>query len=486
MNFKEQLFKKIINNIKIINILSVLSFTILYFLLLRFWFDFSKVTDIDQRIALDINNFRAKQSEIIINLEGEFTSFEEKPSNKNLGKWHNFRGPFSDNISYETIPLISNLNAENLPYLWEVSLGEGYAGAAVANGSVYIIDYNKAEKKEMLRCFSFYDGKEIWRRSYNIDIKRNHGITRTVPAVNDKYAVSLGAKCHVLCVDAITGDYKWGIDLAKRYNTKVPLWYAGQCPLIYENMAIIAPGGDALIIGVNLEDGDIVFETPNTSKYEMSHASVIPMQFAGRKVFVYTPIGGIVAVSAEKEDYGKIIFETKEWSHTVVSPSPVYIKPDRFFVTAGYGSGSMMFKVETLNNELICKQTAVFNKKQFACEQHTPIFYKNHLFTILPNDAGEMKRELVCMDLKGKMIWRSGKESRFGLGPFIVADNKFFILDDNGVLTIAKADTNEYKELSKVKVLNGRESWAPIAISEGRILLRDFNKMICLDIRKRK
>ena len=82
-----------------------------------------------------------------------------------------------------------------------------------------------------------------------------------------------------------------------------------------------------------------------------------------------------------------------------------------------------------------------------------------------------------------KMTWTSGKTNRFGLGPYLVADGKFFILDDSGVLTMIKASTKEYVQLAQAQVLEGSDAWGPMAIVDGRLLLRDSQKMVCLNVR---
>ena len=76
-------------------------------------------------------------------------------------------------------------------------------------------------------------------------------MSRTVPAVTNDYIVTIGPRCHVMCVDRESGDFRWGIDVAEKYQSEVPFWYTGQCPLIYDNKAIIATGGDALMIAVD-------------------------------------------------------------------------------------------------------------------------------------------------------------------------------------------------------------------------------------------
>ncbi|MDD4872230.1 MAG: PQQ-binding-like beta-propeller repeat protein, partial [Kiritimatiellae bacterium] len=372
------------------------------------------------------------------------------------------------------------------PVLWSVELGEGYAGPAVLNGCVYVLDYDSRENADALRCFSMDDGKEIWRRWYKVHIKRNHGMSRTVPAVTENYVVTIGPRCHVMCVDSRTGDFRWGIDLEKEWGTAVPMWYTGQCPLIDGEEVVLGVGGKALLMGVDCKTGKVLWQTPNPKKWQMSHSSVMPMELSGKKMYVYCAIGGMVGISAEKTDRGTILWETGEWNHQVMAPAPVSLGDGRVFITAGYGVGSAMFKVSLESGKFVVKQLYRWEKKTFACEQHTPIFYKGYLYSVLPADAGSVRKQAVCMDPGGKVIWASGSTERFGLGPFMIADNKMFILEDNGLLKMIKATEQGYFKLAQAKVLDGKESWAPMALADGRLLVRDYGKMTCLDLRAQK
>ena len=94
---------------------------------------------------------------------------------------------------------------DGLRVLWELEAGEGHSGAAVRNGCVYMMDYDRDLHEDIIRCLSLDTGEEIWRYTYYVKVKRNHGMSRTVPAVNDEYVVALGPKCHVHCLDAMTG-----------------------------------------------------------------------------------------------------------------------------------------------------------------------------------------------------------------------------------------------------------------------------------------
>jgi outer membrane protein assembly factor BamB len=298
--------------------------------------------------------------------------------------------------------------------------------------------------------------------------------------------VTVGPKAHVMCVDAQSGDFKWGIDLVNEYGAEVPLWYTGQCPLIDDFLAVIAVGGRSLIIGINCETGDVIWEAPNPKNWKMSHSSVMRFSILGKKMYVYCALGGVIGVSAEEETAGEIVFETNLWNRNVIAPSPVHLGDGRIFLTAGYGAGSLMLRIKVDNGSFSAESLQTLKPEEgLASEQQTPIFYKGHLFSILPKDAGPLRNQFVCYhpDDCSQIVWSSGKTNRFGLGPYIAADDKFFILSDDGVLTIIKASPEEYVQLAQAKILDGVDAWGPFAIVNGRLLARDSRRLVCIDLR---
>ncbi len=476
-------------NEKAINISSFFGATFIGLILLS-WFLFNNpVADFVEQIPGMDNrpDTMSKESEDV-NIGAIYAAFNGTPS-EIQGSWPRFRGADFNNINKEKIKLADNWGSAGPNILWSVDLGEGHAGPVVANGRVYVLDYDEEKRADILRCFSFDDGKEIWRRGYDLYVKRNHGMSRTIPAATEKYVVTIGPKCHVMCVDADSGTFKWGIDLVKEYETEIPLWYTGQCPLIDDSLAVIAVGGKSLIIGVNCETGEVVFETPNPNNWKMSHSSIIPYNIHGKEMYVYCALGGIVGIAAGGENVGEVIFETTLWNRNVVAPSPIYLGNGKLFVTSGYGAGSIMLNIKVENDSFAVESVQQVKPEEgIASEQQTPVFYKGHLFSILPKDAGSLRNQFVCYhpDDISKLVWASGTTSRFGLGPYLAADDKFFILSDEGVLTVMKASIKEPIQLAQSKILNGHDAWGPMAIVNGRLLARDSRRLVCVDIRALK
>lgn len=400
------------------------------------------------------------------------------------GAWPRFRGKNFDGINDEEITLAKKWADGEPKVLWGLDVGEGYAGAAILDGRVYLLDYDAEAQMDALRCLSLADGKEIWRYAYPVKVKRNHGMSRTVPAVTEKYVVSLGPKCQVICLDSTTGEFLWGLDLVHDFKTEVPQWYAGQCPLIDDGKAIIAPGGDPLMMAVDCATGDIIWKTPNPHNWQMTHSSIIPMEFNGKRMYVYCASRGVVGVSA---DDGLILWETTEWKISIATvPSPLIIGEDKIFLSGGYNAGSMMLqlKVERTagllkenDSKLIAEPLFRLKPAIFGATQQTPILFKDYIYGVRPDG------QLVCLNLDGELIWESGASHRFGLGPYIIANGLIYVMNDSGLLTLAEATPEGYKQLSQSQVLNGYDSWGPMSLAGGRLIVRDMTRMVCLDVR---
>ncbi len=433
-----------------------------------------------EHAALDVS--APREAGEVIDIEGSFAAGSAVAA-EDLASWPRFRGAGFDNIGREPVMLAESWASEGPPVLWDLELGEGHGGAAVHNGRVYLLDYDERSESDLLRCHALDDGGEIWRRWYHTGAKRNHGISRAVPTVSDRYVLTVGPRCHVMCVDAVDGSFLWGVDLVETYGAKEPMWLSAQHPVLDGEVAVFAPGGRALMVAVDAGTGEVLWETPNPHGWQMSHASIVPMVLAGRKTWIYPALGGLVGVAADGDEVGSVLWETDAWDHPVVAPSAVPLGDDRLLVTAGFGVGSAIFRVESRADGYTVSLERRLERSEFASEQHTPVVYRDRVFTIMPRDGGAVYDQLVAMSPTGERLMVSGREQRFGLGPFLVADDKLFILDDHGVLTMAPASSSSFSVLARAKVLDGHDAWAPMAMAGGRLLLRDSERMVCLDLR---
>jgi len=399
------------------------------------------------------------------------------------GQWACFRGRDHKNIVHTN----GKFNfTSDFPIQWKVETGEGHAAPVIYNGLVYLLDYDEKLSSDMLRCFDLETGTELWRRWYRVPMKRNHGFSRTSPVVTDKCVITIGPMTHVMCCHPITGELKWTLDVQKYFETEVPFWYSGQCPLIKDNQLILSPAGkETLMVGIDCETGEIVWQTPNSVGYKMSHSSIMPMTLHGKKTFVYAGIGGVCGVSAEIADKGKLLWSVDKWKPSVIAPSPLQLSSGEIALTAGYGAGGALLQVKNTNGKWIATITDQYKPNEgLSSEQQTPILYEQMVITVPPKDGGGIRGKLVAYSPSNLRIpiWESAADERFGLGPYLIISNHLFALKDDGELYVYKLEQKKMTFIKKQRIMNGHDAWGPMAFADGFLLLRDANGIYCLKL----
>ena len=401
------------------------------------------------------------------------------------GEWACFRGANHDNIAVNAQPM--SLVKGDFKEMWSVETGEGHAAPVISEGKAYVLDYEEATSSDALRCFDLATGKQLWKRRYRVPMKRNHGFSRTIPAISKNNIVTIGPEGHVMCCDKVSGDMKWSIDMKKRFESEIPFWYTGQCPLIEDDVLVLAPAGkDTLMIGVDVNTGNTVWGTPNSVGFKMSHSSIMPMTLGGTHTYLYIGVGGVCGVCAEKGSEGQLLWSATKWQPSVVAPSPMQVSQNQVFLVAGYGAGGAMLLVSKSGAGWNASITDSYKASAgMSSEQQTPINYKGTLITILPKDGGGMRERLAMYSPSNlhNPIWTSAADERFGLGPYIIVDDKLFAFKEDGELYVYSVSAKSMSLIKKQSVMEeGIDAWGPMAYADGYLVVRDSKNIKCLKV----
>lgn len=392
--------------------------------------------------------------------------------------WPQFRGAGRDATSKET-GLLRKWPAGGPRVLWTVPVAQGYAGAAIVAGRVYHHDYDERKQEWGVYARTLAEGRELWHFTEARVIRPNHAITRTVPAVDGRHVFSLDPKLGLHCLDAKTGRQIWARNLVSDYKATIPPWYNGQNPLLESDRIVIATGGDAILVALDKATGKEIWRTPNPKKYVLTHASVMPAVLGGVKQYVFGTLNGPLGVSAAD---GSLLWEYPRKFNVAVAPSVLPVDGERVFMTASYDAGSVMVRVRREGGRFRAEPAWDMKLNEWNSEVHTPILHKGHMFAV-----GKKKRGLfTCLTLDGKEVWTSDGKAAFELGSYMLADGMFFVLEGKtGILRLIDASTTGYNELASAQVLSGPDVWAPLALSDGKLIVRDLTRMIALDVRGR-
>src|SRR5579871_3254520 len=311
--------------------------------------------------------------------------------------WPQFRGPDRSNVSKET-GLLRKWPSAGPKRLWSVPVEQGYAGAAIVGGRVYHHDYDAKKSEWMVDCRSLATGQQIWQFREPREIRPNHAITRTVPAVDGRFVISLDPKAVLHCLDARTGKPVWRKSLVTEYQAAIPSWYNGQNPLQETDRVIVATGGAAVMAALDKATGKEIWRTPNPGQIQMSHSSVMPATLGGVRQYLYGTLAGPLGVSAKD---GKLLWTFPRKFNVAVAPSPVAVDDERVFMTASYDAGSVMVRVRREGSTFKTDSLFDWKNNEWNSEVHTPIVHQGYLFAV-----GKKKRGLfTCLGLDGKEVW---------------------------------------------------------------------------------
>ena len=128
----------------------------------------------------------------------------------------------------------------------------------------------------------------------------------------------------------------------------------------------------------------------------------------------------------------------------------------------------------------------LFKTEDAAVQIEQPVFANNHLF--VGGTVKKPSRGLVCMDLDGKVKWDSNEIQGapvFEHLNMIAADGMLIGLDgDAGTVILIEATPTAFNLLASAKVLAEKgQTWAPMALSDGKLLVRDHKVMKCLQLK---
>src|SRR4051794_11249119 len=201
-------------------------------------------------------------------------------SNVHAEDWPGWLGSRRDGTWREQ-GLRDSLPKEGLKVRWRAPVGMGYAGPAVANGKVYLLDRQlkkgaEAPKDpfergkgipgaERVLCFDDLTGKQLWAYEYDCPYTISYAAgPRTTPLVDGDRVYTYGAEGHLHCLDANTGKLIWG-HRASEHDT--PMWgYAGH-PLVDGDLLYV-PVADpkGILYALNKKTGERVWQAISTKE----------------------------------------------------------------------------------------------------------------------------------------------------------------------------------------------------------------------------
>jgi outer membrane protein assembly factor BamB len=436
--------------------------------------------------------------------------------------WPQFLGPERNSTSPQK-GILKTWPESGPEILWSVNVGIGYGGPVVKEGKVYILDRDD-EVGDKMRCFELNTGKELWKFEYDAAGDVMFPGSRSVPAVDDKYVYSCGPYGDLYCIDVHTHKPVWKKNVWTDFGGdpgndpkaedggrggfggrgNFPIWAISQCPLVYNDLLIIASQApEAGVVAYNKNTGDIVWKTPNLGNETYVSPSVVKIDGndhiaivisstnpIGRSELPQT-LGKVVGIEPET---GKILWTYDKWNCHISVPSAVDAGDNKVLVVGGYELGATMLKVgKQANGTYETKE--LFTTEEFGDQTKAPLLINGYFYAQF--GTNNRRDGLVCMNMDGEIMWKTKRDPDFNKGSMIYADGVILATDGRKSLYLIEPDPSEYKPLASSEVLGeggtkaegiaarvggSTQNWAPIALADGKLLIRDQSGLMCVKV----
>ena len=98
------------------------------------------------------------------------------------------------------------------------------------------------------------------------------------------------------------------------------------------------------------------------------------------------------------------------------------------------------------------------------------------------------------MSMDGRVMWKTGRSPGFMRGSIILANGLILATDGEQTLYLIEPDPSEFKPLASAELLASKagdermarrfatQNWAPIALADGKLLIRDQIRLMCVKV----
>ncbi len=419
-------------------------------------------------------------------------------SNNLAQDWPQYLGPYRNSTSDQK-GILRSWPDGGPEVLWTAGIGIGYGGPVIKDGKVYLLDRDD-EVGDKMRCFDLQSGEELWKFEYDAPGSVMFPGSRSVPNVNGNYIYSCGPYGDLYCIDINSRKPVWNRNIWTDFGgEEIPRWAITQCPLIYGELLIVAsqaPG--AGVVAYNKITGELHWKTPVLGPVGYVSPSLLKVAGEDHVVMITAARGGrgeplsggrVVGIDPLQ---GEILWDYSNWQCPIPAPSAFDAGEGKVLIIGGYQAGAAMIEVKK-DSEGNFSVSEIFKTVEFGSHTKPPLFYDGYFYAHYRTN--ERRDGMVCMSIDGEIMWKTKNNPDFNKGSMILADDLILSTDGGKFLYLIEPDPAEFKPLSKSELLvaeidpdnprasrYGTQNWAPIALSEGRLLIRDKDRLMCVKV----
>lgn len=439
--------------------------------------------------------------------------------------WPQWLGPKRDGVWREG-GVVETFPAGGPKQVWKTAVGVGYAGPAVANGKLFVIDLVPADPsklpsdgfakgarvvgKERVLCLDAATGKQLWATDYPVEYTVSYAAgPRCTPTVDGDLVYTLGAMGDLRALSAADGKVVWAKNFMTDYDARLPVWGFASHPLVDGDKLVCLVGGtnDRLVVAFDKRTGKELWAAQSCPG-DFGYSPPMAYEFGGKRQIIVWHARAVVGLDPDTgKQLWRVPFEVK---YALTAPTPRKVGDDKLFVTSFY-NGSLLLKVGADRADVVWKSKARSEAPgqttDLSSIMAAPVVAGAHIYGVC--SYGQLR----CIETDtGKRVWETmqatrgartpakiaadpepdGKE-RWNLAFLIPHGDRYFLFNEQGDLIIARLTPKGYEELDRAHIIeptntmagNGRlVVWMHPAFANKCVYVRNDKELICYSLAK--
>ena len=379
--------------------------------------------------------------------------------------WPQYRGPSRQGTTDGT-GLAGDWPQSGPPVAWRRALGGGYSGVVGAAGRLYTMAATAEE--EALLALDAASGETVWRLPVGpfVQAELGDGGPRSTPALAGDLVIAASSQGRLVAVSAADGSLEWEKDLTEW--GAVPRFGYSMSPLVDGELVIVESGErqkEPGVLAFDRRTGELRW---SALQGPTGYTSPVVATLGGQRQYVFARFTEIVALSPA----GEVLWRHEVAEHAAI-PMPLLVGEGRIFISSSEDTfGSQLVQVAREGDGY--RTEDVWSQRLMRNHFNSSVEVGGYIYGF---DNGTLR----CLDAaSGERRWaRRG----FGKGSLVAAGDRLYVLGDGGLVAQARADPEAYREDWRLQLTAGGRAWTEPSLVEGRLLVRDFDEIVSLDLR---
>lgn len=396
--------------------------------------------------------------------------------------WPQWRGTDRTGLSTETGIIKS---WENAPpkLLWNVEgSGKGYSSVSIADGVLYTTgNFEGDVKGQGVSAFSTKDGKLLWQTPITDSVpKHDSGGARCVPTIDGDRLYVTTSNGAIACLST-KGKLLWSKDFKKEWDGKMmSSWGFSESPLVDGDRVLCTPGGDdAFMVALDKMTGATKWKTKigelgKRGRDGAGYGSIVISNGGGVKQYVQMAGRGVVGIRAKD---GHFMWNYNKVANSTANISTPIADGDHIFCSTGYGTGSALLKLVAKGSGAVAEEVYFLRPKTLQNHHGGLLLIDGHIYGAHKHNGGDP----ICVEMNsGEVKWGPEKGVGHDSACVTYADGHLIYRYQSGHVALVKATPKGYElKGSFMPAHQERESWAHPVVSDGKLYLREQNRIMC-------